>query len=172
MSDPVRSPAEPDPADGADRGPVPARRVLLGLGSNLGNRRHNLAEAVDSLNVVAVSGVYETEPMGGPPGQGAYLNVVVAIESSATARQLLGVCHRLESAAGRVRGERWAARTLDVDLLWIDGESIDEPDLVVPHPRMWQRRFVLVPVADVAPDILPPDWEDRAEGWVQPVEPL
>jgi 2-amino-4-hydroxy-6-hydroxymethyldihydropteridine diphosphokinase len=133
-----------------------ARRVLLGLGSNVGDRRHFLREAIDSLpDVTATSNVYETDPVGGPAGQGPYLNVVVAIESEATARQLLGMCHRIESAAGRVRAERWGPRTLDVDILWIDGETIDEPDLQVPHPRLWERPFVLVPLADVAPDLVP-----------------
>jgi len=150
-----------------------SRRVLLGLGSNLGERRRILKEAVDSLpRVTSVSGVYETEPMGGPSGQRRYLNLVVAIDSDATPRQLLGMCHRLESAAGRVRGERWGPRPLDIDILYIDGETIDEPDLQVPHPRMWERRFVLVPLADVAPELLSEGWEDRAEGWVTPVEPL
>lgn len=149
------------------------RRVLLGLGSNLGERRRILKEAVDSLpGVVSVSGLYETDPVGGPAGQGKYLNLVVAIESNATPRQLLGMCHRLESAAGRVRGERWGPRPLDIDILYIDGERVDEEDLQVPHPRMWQRRFVLVPLADVAPELLPDGWEDHAEGWVNPVEPL
>jgi 2-amino-4-hydroxy-6-hydroxymethyldihydropteridine diphosphokinase len=149
------------------------RRVLLGLGSNLGERRRILKEAVDSLpRVAAVSGLYETDPMGGPSGQGKYLNLVVAIDSDATPRQLLGMCHRLEAAAGRVRGERWGPRPLDIDILFIDGERVDEPDLQVPHPRMWERRFVLVPLADVAPELLLEGWEDRAEGWVTPVEPL
>jgi 7,8-dihydro-6-hydroxymethylpterin-pyrophosphokinase len=71
-----------------------------------------------------------------------------------------------------VRGERWGPRTLDVDILWIDGETIDEPDLQVPHPRMHQRRFVMVPLLDVAPDLVEPGWEDRVEGWVRPVERL
>jgi len=94
----------------------------LGLGSNLGERRRILKEAVDSLpGITAVSGVYETEPMGGPSGQRKYLNLVVAIDSNATPRQLLGMCHRLESAAGRVRGERWGPRPLDIDILYIDG---------------------------------------------------
>jgi 2-amino-4-hydroxy-6-hydroxymethyldihydropteridine diphosphokinase len=152
---------------------VPAlRRVLLGLGSNLGDRRRTLREAIDSLpGVVAVSGLYETDPVGGPSGQGPYLNLVVAIESAASPRNLLGVCHRIESAAGRVRGERWGPRTLDIDILWIDGETVDEPDLLIPHPRMFERRFVLVPLHDVAPDLLPPGWED-VDGWVSPVEPL
>jgi 2-amino-4-hydroxy-6-hydroxymethyldihydropteridine diphosphokinase len=150
-----------------------ARRVLLGLGSNLGDRRRLLKDAVDSLpGVSKMSGLYETDPVGGPPGQQKYLNLVVAIDSDATARQLLGMCHRLESAAGRVRGERWGPRQLDIDILWIDGETVDEPDLQIPHPRMWQRRFVLVPLADVAPELLPEGWDDNVEGWVSPVEPL
>ena len=114
---------------------------------------------------------YETEPVGGPSGQGPYLNLVVEIETDASARQLLGICHRLESAAGRVRGERWGPRTLDVDILWIDGETVDEPDLQVPHPRMCERRFVLAPLDDLAPDLVPHGWED-VDGWVTPVEPL
>jgi 2-amino-4-hydroxy-6-hydroxymethyldihydropteridine diphosphokinase len=150
-----------------------SRRVLLGLGSNLGDRRRLLKDAVDSLpGVTKVSGVYETDPVGGPAEQDKYLNLVVAIDSDATPRQLLGMCHRLESAAGRVRGERWGPRQLDIDILWIDGETVDEEDLQVPHPRMWDRRFVLVPLADVAPELLPEGWEDRVDGWVTPVEPL
>lgn len=150
-----------------------ARRVLLGVGSNLGERRRLLKDAVDSLpGVTKVSGLYETDPIGGPAEQDKYLNLVVAIDSDATPRQLLGMCHRLESAAGRVRGERWGPRPLDIDILWIDGENVDEEDLQVPHPRMWERRFVLVPLADVAPELLPEGWEDRVDGWVTPVEPL
>jgi 2-amino-4-hydroxy-6-hydroxymethyldihydropteridine diphosphokinase len=149
------------------------RRVVLGLGSNLGDRRRNLRDAIDLLpGVVAVSSVYETEPLGGPTKQDPYLNVAVVITSDVPARQLLGMCHRIESALGRVRGERWGARTVDLDILWIDGESIDQPDLQVPHPRMFQRRFVMVPLLDVAPDLVAHGWEDRAEGWVRPVGPL
>jgi 2-amino-4-hydroxy-6-hydroxymethyldihydropteridine diphosphokinase len=152
---------------------VTSRRVVLGLGSNLGDRRANLRAAIDSLpNVKAVSGVYETEPMGGPGGQDAYLNMAVVIESDAPPRQLLGLCHRLETALGRVRAERWGPRTIDIDILWIDGETVDEPDLQVPHARLRERRFVLVPLLDVAPDIVDAGWEDRAEGWVKPVAGL
>jgi 2-amino-4-hydroxy-6-hydroxymethyldihydropteridine diphosphokinase len=158
-------------SSGVEAVPTP-RRVLLALGSNLGDRRRTLREAIDSLpGVVAVSGLYETDPVGGPPGQGPYLNLVVAIESDASPRNLLGMCHRIESAAGRVRGERWGPRTLDIDILWIDGETVDELDLLIPHPRMFERRFVLVPLHDVAPDLLPQGWED-VDGWVSPVEPL
>ncbi len=148
-------------------------RAFLGLGSNLGDRQAYLREAVGSLSeVVAVSPIYETDPVGGPDGQGPYLNVVVEIDSDLSPRELLGVCHRLESAAGRVRQERWGPRTLDVDILWTDGEPIDEPDLQIPHPRMFERRFVMAPLADLAPDVVPDNWSDRAGGRVRKVGPL
>ncbi len=142
-------------------------RAFLGLGSNLGDRRRLLREAVDSLpGVVAVSPVYETEPMGGPSGQGQYLNLVVEIDTALSPRALLGICHRLESAAGRVRGERWGPRPLDIDILWIDGVTVGEPDLEIPHPRMRQRRFVLAPLRDLAPELVPDDLLEAADGRV------
>jgi len=142
-------------------------RAVLGLGSNLGDRRLYLKEAVASLSgVVAVSPVYETEPVGGPGGQGAYLNCVVVLDTELSPRALLGVCHRLESAADRVRDQRWGPRTLDVDILWHEQGPVDEPDLQIPHPRMHERLFVMAPLAEIAPDLAPPGWEDRAEGRV------
>lgn len=121
------------------------------MGSNLGDRRAQLRRAVDALpDVVAVSPVYETEPVGGPPGQEPYLNLVVALETERSPRQLLELAHDLEDAAGRVRKERHGPRTLDVDVLLVGSLCVDEPDLVVPHPRMWERRFVLAPLADLA----------------------
>ncbi len=144
-------------------------RVFLGLGSNLGDRWRFLREAVASLpDVVAVSPVYETDPVGGPSGQGAYLNCVVQLETDLPPRQLLGICHRLEAAADRVRHEHWGPRTLDVDILCIDGVEVHEPDLVIPHPLMRQRRFVLQPLADLAPDLVPEDLERLGER-VRPV---
>ncbi len=142
-------------------------RAVLGLGSNLGDRRLYLKEAVASLSgVVAVSPVYETEPVGGPGGQGAYLNCVVELDTDLSPRALLGVCHRLESAADRIRDQRWGPRTLDVDILWHEQGPVDEPDLQIPHPRMYERQFVMAPLAEIAPDLAPPGWEDRAEGRV------
>lgn len=134
------------------------RRALLALGSNLGDRAAHLRAAVAGLGdeVVAVSDVYETAPVGGPE-QGPYLNAVVVLHTERSARALLARAHELEAAAERVRIERWGPRTLDVDVLWIDGEVVDDPDLVVPHPRMSERAFVLVPLADVAPDLVPAD---------------
>jgi 2-amino-4-hydroxy-6-hydroxymethyldihydropteridine diphosphokinase len=78
---------------------------------------------------------------------------VVELRTDRTPHELLGVCRRLEAAAGRVRDERWGPRTLDVDVLWVDGATVDDPDLVVPHPRMWERRFVVAPLHDLAPDV-------------------
>lgn len=130
-------------------------RAFVALGSNLGDRWGHLRQALAHLpGVVAVSAVYETEPVGGPPGQGPYLNAVVELDTALTPRQLLEVAHRLEAAAGRVRGERCGPRPLDVDVLLVGDLAVDEPDLQVPHPRMWARSFVLVPLHDVAPDLV------------------
>lgn len=142
-------------------------RAFLGMGSNLGDRARYLRDAVAALrDVVAVSPVYETAPVGGPD-QGAYLNIVVELDTSLHARGLLRECQRLEAAAERVREERWGPRTLDVDVLWVDGEVVTQPDLVVPHPRMRQRRFVLAPLADLAPELVDADDLDGAEGEVE-----
>lgn len=151
-------------------------RVLLGMGSNLGDRRSRLREAVSALSgVTAVSGVYETEPVGGPR-QGAFLNIVVALESDLEPeklpREMLGVCQRLEAAAERTRDVRWGPRTLDVDILWIDGVRIDEPDLQIPHPRMFERRFVVSPLSEVAPDLVSEEQEALAQGRVERLGPL
>lgn len=131
-------------------------RAFLGLGSNLGDRRALLADAVAAIpDVVAVSQLYETAPVGGPGGQDRFLNLVVELDTERTARELLEVCREREAAAQRVRKERWGPRTLDVDVLWIDGVTVDEPDLQVPHPRMFERAFVLLPLRDLAPDLVP-----------------
>jgi 2-amino-4-hydroxy-6-hydroxymethyldihydropteridine diphosphokinase len=139
-------------------GPAPPRRAFIGLGSNLGDRRALLRAAVDGLqaagDVVGVSPLYETAPVGGPEGQGPYLNVVVALLTGDTPRRLLERCRALEAAAGRVRTVRWGPRTLDADVLWVQGCEVDEPDLTVPHPRLWERRFVVQPLADLAPDLV------------------
>jgi 2-amino-4-hydroxy-6-hydroxymethyldihydropteridine diphosphokinase len=132
-----------------------AQRAFLALGSNLGDRWQHLRAGVAGLpDVVAVSSVYETDPMGGPGGQEAFLNLVVELDTGLTPRQLLKVAHRAEADADRVRGERWGPRTLDVDVLLVGDLTVDEPDLQVPHPRMWERAFVLAPLADLAPDLV------------------
>lgn len=157
-------------------------RVLLGLGSNLGDRAGFLRAAVAALpGLVAVSDVYETDPVGGPD-QDRFLNIVVQLDlpvvvadagpGELVPHDVLATCQRLEQDARRVRQERWGPRTLDVDVLWIDGIEVDEPDLQVPHPRLFERRFVLVPLAELAPDLLPAGWEGRAEGDVDRLGPL
>lgn len=135
----------------------------LGLGSNLGDRLAHLQSGVDGLSaagctIVAVSGVYETAPVGGPQ-QGAYLNAVVRVGTDRDPWALLALAQDLEAAAGRVRGERWGPRTLDVDLLTFGDEVLDEPDLVVPHPRWRERGFVLAPLADLGhPEVREVEW--------------
>jgi 2-amino-4-hydroxy-6-hydroxymethyldihydropteridine diphosphokinase len=136
--------------------------AFLGLGSNLGDRLTNLQAAVDALQtepglrVTASSRVWETVPVGGPP-QPDYLNAVIRAETDLSARDLLDVARRVEQRMGRVRKERWGARSLDVDILLYDEEQIDEPELVVPHPRMTLRAFVLLPLLELDPDPVLPD---------------
>ncbi len=147
------------------------RRAFLGLGANLGDRRGALRAAVAGLpDVVAVSPLYETEPVGGPPGQPPYLNAVVELSTARSPRDLLGLARALEAEAGRDRAEetRHGPRPLDVDVRWVEGVEVADDDLVVPHPRMGTRRFVLAPLADLAPDLVPPGWEQVAEGEVRP----
>lgn len=149
------------------------KRAFLALGSNLGDRRQFLRSAVAMLpDVVACSPVYETEPVGGPEGQSPYLNMVVELHTGLSPHQLLEAVEAAERAAGRVRAVLNGPRTLDVDVLLVGTEVVDEEDLQVPHPRMWQRRFVLQPLADLAPDVLPAGWEAGAEGEVRLVGTL
>lgn len=134
--------------------------AYLALGSNLGDRLEHLREAVrlvgaePGVTVVRSSRVYETEPVG--PPQPAYLNAVIEVRAEGTARDLLEACRRVEDALGRVRAERWGPRTIDVDVLTFDEQTIDEPDLVVPHPRMHERGFVLVPLGELDADPMLP----------------
>jgi 2-amino-4-hydroxy-6-hydroxymethyldihydropteridine diphosphokinase len=143
-----------------------ARGAYLGLGSNVDDRARSLQLAVDGLaaadgvTVVAVSSVYETEPVGGPE-QPDYLNAVVAVETDRTPRELLEIAKRLETEAGRMPGERWGPRPLDIDVLLVGDEDVDEEDLVVPHPRLFERAFVMVPLSELDPMLAP---------WVPPGE--
>ena len=115
--------------------------------------------AIDNLpDVQAVSGVYETAPVGGPT-QDPYLNLVVEIRTSLEPYELLGVCQDLEQEARRVRTVRWGPRTLDVDVLLYGELQLTDPDLIVPHPRMYERAFVLYPLAELAPELLAEGWE-------------
>ena len=142
-------------------------KVYVGLGSNLGDREAHLREALRALRALdaslAVSSVYETAPVGGPP-QGPYLNCVVRLETVLEPQELLAFAHRLEDEAGRVRTVKHGPRTLDVDLLLAEGVSLHTPELTLPHPRMYERGFVLAPLEDLDPALVPPDWRDRIPG--------
>jgi len=137
--------------------------AYLGLGANLGDRRATLNAAVEALDwgkvrVIARSAVYQTDPVGGPEGQPAFLNQVVAVESSLSARELWERCVGIETALGRVRAgeERWGPRAIDIDLLLVGEEVVADEDLIIPHPRMHGRAFVLVPLVEIAPHAVIP----------------
>lgn len=129
--------------------------AYVALGSNLGDREDHLRRALADLaergdiRLLRCSSFHETEPVGGPPGQGRYLNAVAAIETTLAPRALLDRLLAVEQLHGRARGERNGPRTLDLDLLLYGDEQIDEPGLTVPHPRMCDRDFVLLPLAEV-----------------------
>lgn len=133
-------------------------RMVLGLGSNLGDRAENIAAALralgegPALRVIAASPLYETPPAGGPP-QGDYLNGAVLVEASVSPREVLSRCLAVERSLGRVRPDpvRWGPRTIDIDVLWIEGLALREPDLIVPHPRLVERPFAVRPLVEVAP---------------------
>ncbi len=136
-------------------------RAYIAIGSNLGDRggfielaRRELACLPDS-NLTAFSRVYETEPIG-PPGQGKYLNAAAALETRLSPSDLLGRLRRIEQLAGRQRRNRWAARTLDLDLLLYDDRVIQTEELTVPHPQMHERLFVLEPLNEIAPQACHP----------------
>ena len=151
----------------------PSVAAYLALGSNLGDRLAHLQLAVDALarapgvRVTAVSRVYETAPVGGPP-QDAYLNAVVAVETALEPRELLRLTRGIEERAARVRAERWGPRTLDVDILLVGECRADSAELTIPHPRMWERGFVLAPLRDVAAGLVDAaaTWEDVREAGV------
>ena len=127
-------------------------RAVLSIGSNLGDRLGHLRAVVTALRPVAVSPVYETAPWGGVD-QDDYLNAIVVVEDDGTdAYGWLAKARELERAAGRTREVRWGPRTLDVDVIDVDGGTSADPELTLPHPRAHERAFVLVPWADVEPD--------------------
>jgi 2-amino-4-hydroxy-6-hydroxymethyldihydropteridine diphosphokinase len=126
------------------------------LGSNIGDRGEHLTAGIDIVaakDVRRVSSVYETEPVGGV-AQDQYWNLVVELVTEATPRELLSRAARAEAARGRVRDVRWGPRTLDVDVLLVGEERSDDPEILVPHPRMYERSFVLVPLHELAPELV------------------
>ena len=129
----------------------------VGLGSNVGDRLEHLRHAVslldssDGIEVAVASSVYETEPVG--PEQPDFLNGVVEVRTTLSAREVLARLKEIEAEIGRTSSERWGPREIDLDLLTYGEESIEEDDLHVPHPRMGERAFVLVPLAEIASDV-------------------
>ena len=160
--------------------------AFIALGSNLGDRRATLEQALQSLRnhpaitVAAVSSFRETEPVGGPPGQGPYLNAAAELRTTLPPQELLRVLLEVENCMGRVRAERWGPRTIDLDLLLYGDIVCAAPDLTLPHPRMHERPFVLEPLAEIAADAVHPLLgrtvrqllEDVRRGAVQPVASL
>ena len=132
--------------------------VFIGLGGNLGDREALLAEALRKLDathgvqVVAVSSLYETKPMG-LTTQPDFLNLVAKLDTELPPYALLDACLRIEMELGRERRERWGPRTVDLDVLWCEGVAQADEKLTIPHPRMHERAFVLVPLAELAPKL-------------------
>ncbi|MDB5045643.1 MAG: 2-amino-4-hydroxy-6-hydroxymethyldihydropteridine pyrophosphokinae, partial [Deinococcus sp.] len=127
----------------------------IALGANLGEARQTLqwarAELAQLGTVTGVSALYRTAPVGGPAGQPDYLNAALSLRTGLSASALLAALHRLEARAGRERRERWEARILDLDLILYGDQVTDLPTLMLPHPRAWERSFVLAPLADLDP---------------------
>jgi 2-amino-4-hydroxy-6-hydroxymethyldihydropteridine diphosphokinase len=136
--------------------------AYIALGSNLGDRCETLDGALKALaansgvTVLKVSSFHETEPVGGPPGQGLFLNAAAMLETTLNPGQLFQLMREIEESFGRVRTVHWGARTLDLDILLFGDQIIDTPQLTIPHPRMAARRFVLEPLAEIAPGAVDP----------------
>lgn len=131
-------------------------RVFIALGANLGDRRSTLTAAAERISALPdvrglqLSSVHETRAVGGPSGQPDYLNAAATFETTRPPRALLGTLLKIECDFGRTRNERNAARTLDIDLLLYDELMFNEPGLTLPHPRMWEREFVMRPLSELA----------------------
>lgn len=152
--------------------PPVERQAFLSVGSNLGERHKYLQLAVESLpGVTQVSNVYETAPVGGPDQQD-FLNLIVEIQTDLSPNALLGVCHRIESLGERTRSVHWGPRTLDIDIIWMEGIEMDTESLTIPHPRWQERRFVLVPLQELAPDLVDGEALQTSNGTVALIGPL
>lgn len=133
-------------------------RVIFGIGSNMGNRKDNMSAAVHALEqlpnttVIATSNLYETKPVEVLDEQTDYLNECVVAMTELSPRALLGACLGIEAAMGRVREKVHGSRTIDIDLLVYEGATSNDPELILPHPQMLKRAFVLVPLSEIFPD--------------------
>ena len=134
-------------------------RAYLGLGSNLGDRQHNLSRAIEllsqRLHVERISSIYETEPMGYQE-QPRFLNAICQVATLLSPEKLLALAKEIEEALGRVPSFQNGPRSIDVDILFYGEQVIDNPQLTIPHPRLEERAFVLVPLAEIAPELVHP----------------
>jgi 2-amino-4-hydroxy-6-hydroxymethyldihydropteridine diphosphokinase len=149
--------------------------AFISIGSNVGDRTGFSRRAVDELNahpninVTAVSSLYETSPVGGPP-QRSFINLVARLDTKLGARELLETCQEIERLLGRESSDiRWGPRVVDLDIVLFGDEKISEPDLEIPHPRMNQRKFVLVPLLEIDPTAVDP-WGTPFAGMVAEAE--
>jgi 2-amino-4-hydroxy-6-hydroxymethyldihydropteridine diphosphokinase len=133
--------------------------AYIGIGSNVGGREENCQKAIELLaeagRVVSISSLYRTEPVGYQE-QEDFINAVAAVETNLEPAELLRVCRSIEDRLGRKRGLRWGPRTADLDILWYGDRVVNQPELAIPHPRMAMRKFVLTPLAEIAPDAVDP----------------
>jgi 2-amino-4-hydroxy-6-hydroxymethyldihydropteridine diphosphokinase len=150
--------------------------AYIGLGANEGNPRRQLEEAIirlaatEEIELVRASSFYLNPPLG-PPGQPWYVNAVIQVRTRLTPEELLRVLHRVEQDLGRVRRERWGTRVIDLDLLLYNGVMLSGPDLCLPHPEMHKRSFVLVPLAEIAPQAWHPALEKTASELLENLDP-
>ena len=137
------------------------RSSFISIGSNIGDRLHHLKEAIRLLHankgvwVSTISSIYETAPVG-YTDQADFLNIVIGVETELDALSLLAVCQDIELELGRVRDIRWGPRTVDLDILLYSSDNIETENLIVPHPRMHERAFVLIPLLEIAPTVAHP----------------
>lgn len=148
----------------------PKETVYLGLGTNLGDRLHHMKQAIhwlrkrNEIEVTRISSIYETEPVG-YLDQPHFLNLVCEIETTLTPTQLFAHIQWIEQKLKRVRTVRWGPRTIDIDILLFGNQIIHQPDLMIPHPRMLQRSFVMVPLAELAGDLIVPGTAKTVDQW-------
>lgn len=158
------------------------KKAYLGIGSNVGSRQEFCRRAIDELRstegveVEAVSSLYETSPVGGPP-QRSFVNLAARIATSLSPQELLAACKGIEARLGRGPSDiKWGPRVADIDILLYDQDKVSEPELEIPHPRLSVRKFALVPLLEIEPDVTDPwgmpyrEFLDEADGEVELLE--